>query len=121
MSSPYHLLLQITECKNFKKKLLNMNEEIKKSSRAKYDIEDDEDSEVSFSIAYEKLVDDLSEAPSVVKTREKENLLEIVAPDFSKETILRKGRPYKVCGGKSKDRKGIVAVSFKELVEKGKF
>ena len=34
--------------------------------------------------------------------------------------VVKRGRPYKVCGGKSKDRKGIVAKSFKELVEKGK-
>ena len=92
----------------------------KKSLRAKYENEDDEDSEVSFSIAYEKLVDDLSEAPTVAKTRENENLRDIFATDFSKATLPRKGRPYKVCGGKSKDRKGIVAESFKELVEKGK-
>ena len=86
---------------------------------SKYETEEDEDSEVSFSIAHEKLVDDFSEAPTVAKTREKEKLMGSLATDFSKGTLPRKGRPYKVCGGKSKDRKGIVAVSFKELVEKG--
>ena len=50
--------------------------------------------------------------------------------DTSKENILKKtmttevterrGRPYKVCGGRHKDRKGIVAISFEDLVEKGK-
>ena len=29
------------------------------------------------------------------------------------------GRPYKVCGGKNLERKGIVASSYTELVRKG--
>ena len=65
----------------------------KKSLRAKYENEDDEDSEVSFSIAYEKLVDDLSEAPTVAKTRENENALK-TAVDSLRSTIQNF---YRVC------------------------
>jgi len=38
-------------------------------------------------------------------------------------TTTRRARPYKVCGGsggKIKDRKGIVAATFQELVEKAR-
>ena len=38
-------------------------------------------------------------------------------------TTTRRARPYKVCGGsggKIKDRKGIVAATFRELVEKAR-
>ena len=33
---------------------------------------------------------------------------------------LRRARPYKVCGGRRRERKGMVASTFQELVEKAK-
>ena len=36
------------------------------------------------------------------------------------EKEARRGRPYKVQGGQGKERKGVVANSFKELVDKGR-
>jgi len=83
-----------------------------------FEIEDDEVSEVSYSVAYEKLEEEASVSFSYERLDEsfKENH-ELVK---SEEKPVRRDRPYKVCGGKSKDRKGIVASSFKELVEKAK-
>ena len=60
---------------------------------------------MSTTIPYERLEDDLVD--NLNKTMKEGNQ-------------VKKGRPYKICGGKTKERKGIVATSCKDLVEKGK-
>ena len=103
---------------------LEMKGERSKAVRAvrnTYDVEDEEDSEISFSVAYQKIEDEASEVSAAIPYER----LEDNSDDNSNKTAkkgnqVKKGRPYKVCGGKTKDRKGIVASSFKELVEKGK-
>ena len=37
-----------------------------------------------------------------------------------KKIQVPRERPYKVCGGKNRDRKGIVAASFKDLIVKAR-
>ena len=76
--------------------------------------EDNDDSEVSFSVAYEKLVEEATDVSSAIQYHRFEADSEINSDK------TEKGSPYKVCGGRSKDRKGIVATSFTELVEKGR-
>ena len=83
--------------------------------------EDEEDSEISYSVAYQKIEDEPSEVSAVIPYKMPEDDSEDNLNNTMKEgNHVKKGRPYKVCGGKTKDRKGIVATSFKELVEKGK-
>ena len=101
-----------------------MRGERSKAVRAvKFDFEEDdvsEDSEVS--VEYERLEDEGSEVLASIPKEWLENSFadndEITE---EKEKPTQKARPYKVCGGKAKDRKGIMATSFKELVEKGDF
>ena len=90
--------------------------------RNKYVKEDDEDSEISLSVAYQNFEDEPSEVSAAIPYER----LEDNSDDGSNKTAkqgnqVKKGRPYKVCGGKTKDRKGIVASSFKELVGKGNY
>ena len=89
--------------------------------REKYELEDDEVSEVSNSVAFEKFEDEASEVSAAIPYERLEDSSEDNNDKAEeRESQAKKGRPYKVCGGKTKDRKGIVATSFKELVEKGK-
>jgi hypothetical protein len=103
---------------------LEMRGERSKAVRAvrnKYDVKDDEDSEISYSVAYQKIEDDPSEVSAIIPYQMPEDDSENNLNKTMKEgNRVKKGRPYKVCGGKTKDGKGIVAMSFKELVEKGK-
>ena len=93
---------------------------IMRAMRQKYEEEDEEVSEVSFSVAYERLEDEASDVSASFSYERLEDILEDnTDKSEEKEKPAKKGRPYKVCGGKAKDRKGIVATSFKELVEKG--
>ena len=89
--------------------------------RNTYDMEDEDDSEISYSVAYQKLKDEHSQVSAAIPYQGLEDDSEDNLNNTMKEgNHVKKGRPYKVCGGKTKDRKGIVATSFKELVEKGK-
>ena len=89
--------------------------------RNKYDMEDDENSETSYSVAYQKIEDEPSEVSAIILyERLEKNSEDNLNNNMKEGNQVIKGRPYKVCGGKTKDRKGIVATSFKELVEKGK-
>ena len=89
--------------------------------RNSYEKVDEEDSEISYSVAYQKLEDEPSEVSAAIPyERLEDNSDDNSNKSAKKGNQAKKGRPYKVCGGKTKDRKGIVATSFKELVEKGK-
>ena len=74
------------------------------SVKHKYNIFDDEVSEISASIAYQRMINSTSE-----------KRLSIPKKSISEKT----GRPYKVCSSRHTERKGIVANSFEELVNKG--
>ena len=86
--------------------------------KQKYELEDDEVSEVS--VADDRFEDEASDTSTKIPYERLEDSYEdnsVKAEE--KKRPANKGRPYKVCGGKAKDRKGIMASSFKELVEKG--
>ena len=88
--------------------------------RNKHQEEDEEDSELSFSVAYEELEEEVpAECAAALNKRQKDDVDDVWGKPGTKAELPKKGRPYKVCGVRSKDRKGIVATSFKELVEKG--
>ena len=76
------------------------------SVKHKYNIFDDEVSEISASIAYQRIINSTSETSS-----------RLTIPKKSKSE--KTGRPYKVCSSRHTERKGIVANSFEELVNKG--
>ena len=75
----------------------------------KYNIFDDEVSELSASIAYQRLKNSTSETTS-----------RLAIPIPKKSKIEKTGRPYKVCSSRHTERKGSVANLFEELVKKGK-
>jgi hypothetical protein len=60
-------------------------------------VEDDEDYEILYSVAYQKIEDEPSEVSDAISCERFENNLE----DYSNKT-LKNGRPFKVCGGKIK-------------------
>ena len=84
--------------------------------KQKYEPVDDEVSEVS--VADHRFEDEASDTSTKIPYERLEDSYEDNSVK-AEERPANKGRPYKVCGGKAKDRKGIMASSFKELVEKG--
>ena len=73
--------------------------------RNNYNKEDEEESEISYSVAYQKLEDEPSEVSAAIPYER----LEDYSDDSSNKTAIKgnqakNGRPYKVCGGKTKDR-----------------
>ena len=85
--------------------------------KQKYELEDDEVSEVS--VADDRFEDEASDTSTKIPYERLDDGEDNSVKAGEKERPANKGRPYKVCGGKAKDRKGIMASSFKELVEKG--
>ena len=83
--------------------------------RNSYEKVDEEDSEISYSVAYQN-VEPSEVSAGITYQRLKDNLGDNSIKSVKQENQVKKGRPYKVCGGKTKDRKGIVATSFKIIV-----